>query len=111
MSPTIDLSKPPKETLRKIQMLRTTTIARHVVGETPGPQIRDVWAKDSMHDDVGNSLAISLVRHGNAKFTSEKEQKEFLESERNRMENGVYLNDRELKAFMKSQDIVVQQLA
>jgi hypothetical protein len=96
--------KPPKETIHKLQMLRRAVVARHVAGEAPSRQLLEVWEKDSVHEDVGKSLATSLVRNGSAKFTSPTEHKAFIEAEQERIAAGAYINDREMKAFMKADE-------
>jgi hypothetical protein len=97
-----------KEALKKIQFLRKTTVARHVTGEVPSKQVFQEFAKDVV-EEFNESLAISLVRGKNARFVSKEEQAKFEESERSRLADGGFLNDRERDAWLRSQNIEIEK--
>jgi hypothetical protein len=99
-----------KEVTKRVQFLRRTTVARHIPGEVPAKQELQEFQKDST-EEFGELLAISLVRGKNAKFVSKDEQLKFDESEKSRLESGLYLNDRERDAWLKTQGVEIQQLA
>jgi hypothetical protein len=100
--------QPRKEANRRVQFLRNTMVARHIVGEVPSKQSIQEFRKDTV-EEFGENLATSLVRGRQAKFVSKEEQTKFEESERTRLEAGMYLNDRERDAWLRSQDVVIEK--
>jgi hypothetical protein len=99
-----------KEVTKKVQFLRRTIVARHMPGEVPMKQEHQEFQKDFIEEFTEN-LAISLVRGKNAKFVNKDEQLKFDESEKSRLESGLYVNDRERDVWLKSQGVEIQQLA
>ena len=99
-----DVVKKIDPVLRKVQMLRNQSIAQHVVGEKPGPQVVSELKKGEVAE-LPQGVAESLVRAKAAQFCSKADAEAFAEAEESRLAAGQFINDHERNAWLVSQGI------